>query len=145
MDLKTLIPELNRRILRLAPKYEVSEQAPQTYAELTDAYRKRGIITVWSGASDQTIYGDANVNFAMRAWHDALHIELGADFSLAGETRVALKQAELIGDAELAKILMAEVLGQVEYYHRHGQFPIDQHAFVSCYLKNKQLAISLTF
>lgn len=146
MSLETLIPELNKRILALAPKhFKVSDSAPQTFEALKREYAETGVIHVWSGASDTTIYGDASVNHAMRAWHDALHVELDADFTLDGERRVALRQAELIGCSKLAPIILAEVLGQVEYFQTHGQFPKDQLAFVKAYLNNKQLAISSTF
>lgn len=124
--------ELNSRIVSLAPKHSVSDIAPYSFETLR---ANCGRLVVWAGASDHTIYGDRSVNWAFRAWHDSLHISLQADFSLAGERIVALEQCRLIGSDLMAKIIMGEVVGQVEYLNKYGHFPIDQVEFMSNYLK----------
>lgn len=128
-----LCAELNTRILKLAPKHTASDTAPQCFSDLVAHSFKR--LVVWSGASDKTIYGDPRINHAMRAWHDSIHIKLGADFSIVGETRVAIEQARLIGSDTMGKIILAEVVGQTKYFNRYGIFPLDQVKFVSNYLK----------
>lgn len=122
---------LNEKLIKIAPKHEISDYAPSSYKELFESSK----LIVWSGASEATIYDDKQVNYAFRAWHDSLHIKLNADFTLEGETRVALEQARLIDSDKLAKILLAEVIGQAEYFAKHGEFPIDQIAFIERYLK----------
>lgn len=124
--------ELNSRILRLAPKFEAQDNAPYSFETLK---ANSGRLVVWSGASDQTIYGDAKVNHAFRAWHDSLHLKLDADFSFEGERRVAAEQARLIGSDSMGLIIMAEVVGQVEYLNKYGHFPVDQVQFLRNYLK----------
>ena len=50
--------------------YDVAAVAPETYEELIahlDAGRR---MLVYSGGAEQTIYGDPEVNYAFRAWHD---------------------------------------------------------------------------
>ncbi len=122
---------LNSKIVSLAPKHLAKDLAPDTYESLA---RHSGIMVVWSGGSDNTIYGDARVNHAFRAWHDALHIKLNVGFDLQGETRVALEQARILG-GPWAEIIMAEVVGQAEYFAKHGEFPKNQVEFIVNYLK----------
>ena len=131
--------ELNRKIIRLAPTHVARDTAPGTFQELA-GQRVAGRLVVWSGASDLTIYGDARVNHAFRAWHDALHLSLNAPFTLEGETRVAIEQARLIGSDAWAHVVLAEVVGQAEYLAKHGSFPADQTAFILSYLKTGRVA-----
>jgi len=133
----TLCPRLSERIISLASElaYSVADTAPSTYAELRAS--SVAPLVVWSGGSEHTIYGDRSVNYAFRAWHDSLHIKLNAEFSLHGEILVAQEQARILGD-DTAKIILAEVIGQAEYFALHGFFPIDQSAFIQQYLKGNK-------
>lgn len=128
-----LSPLLNNKIMKLAPKHSVSDNAPYSF-ETLKANATSGLV-VWSGASDNTIYGDRAINWAFRAWHDSLHLKLNAPFTLDGEKLVALEQIRLIDSSELSQIIWAEVVGQVEYFNKYGNFPIDQIAFMRNYLK----------
>ena len=133
-----LSQRLNERIQDEIKKarlsYLVKDMAPASFPELCAS----GALIVWSGASEDTIYGSAAVNHMFRAWHDSLHLKLGADFSLAGETIVGLEQARILGGG-LGDIVMAEVVGQVEYLLKYGTFPVDQKQFVISYLKLKKV------
>lgn len=124
---------LNQKIIKLAPKFQAKDFAPDSFEKLI-ANKTAGLV-VWAGASDSTIYGDAKVNHAFRAWHDSLHLKLNAPFTLAGETLVALEQARLIGSDTYGKIILGEVVGQAEYHTKHGKFPVDQMEFMINYLK----------
>lgn len=119
--------ELNRYILKQAPKFLVSEYAPDTFESLN---RHIGRLVVWSGNSDNTIYGDRHINYAFRAWHDAIHLKLNANFDLEGETRVAIEQCRLIQSDFASRIIMLEVVEQVRYFNKYGQFPINQLEFI---------------
>lgn len=125
--------DLNRAILKLAPKFEAKDVAPDSLELLIR--NSTSTLAVWSGASDSTIYGYASVNHAMRAWHDSLHIKLNAPFTLQGETLVALEQASLLQSDNLGDIIMAEVVGQAEHFAKYGEFPINQTDFIKSYLK----------
>lgn len=132
-----LSAELNRRILKLAPKdYRVSDTAPATFKDLVSS---PGLV-VWSGASENTIYGSPLVNYAFRAWHDSLHKLLGAEFTLDGEIRVAREQARVIGGM-YAEIVIAEVEAQAKHLELLGYFPVDQYAFICDYLKKRGLYV----
>jgi hypothetical protein len=127
--------ELNSKILKLAPRFEAREIAPDSFEKLKA--NSTASLVVWSGASDKTIYGDSSVNHAFRAWHDSLHLKLNADFSSTGERLVALEQARLISGDSLGMVLMAEIVGQLEYFQVHGSFPVDQVEFIKQYVKGK--------
>jgi hypothetical protein len=119
--------QLNRLITILAPKHTVADVAPESFESLSRA----GKLVVWAGASEGTVYGDALVNYAFRAWHDSLHLKLQAPFTLQGETVVALEQARILGlhSRTWASLVMAEVLGQASYLAETGMFPKDQVRF----------------
>jgi hypothetical protein len=128
-----LSSELNRKILKLAPRHTVSDIAPHSFETLKSAATS-GLV-VYSGGSDDTIYGDPRVNWAFRAWHDQLHLDLNAPFTLEGERLVGLEQARLIGGDRLGLIMVAEVVGQIEYLEANGGFPVNQAEFLRNYLK----------
>lgn len=127
-----LCADLNSKILRLAPKHHVSDNAPDSFAKLAGSSAS-GLV-VWAGASDGTIYGDRRVNWAFRAWHDSLHLQLGAPFTLEGEKLVAREQARQIGGDFHARVILAEIVGQAEHFAKHGEFPADQLRFMLNYL-----------
>lgn len=130
--MRPLSVELNNKIMLLAPKHHVSSLAPDSFERLN---RHIGRLVVWFGASEDTIYGNASVNWAFRAWHDSLHLKLGAPFTFEGEKLVALEQARLVDNPRLGDIIMAEVVGQAEHLEKHGEFPANQRAFIEAYLK----------
>lgn len=135
---------LDRIVLAAARRYcpqgwVPTAAAPSYFAALRAAWSPDAPLPVYSGACDATIYAAPEVNHAFRAWHDACHVALGADFSVAGEVRTArcqLRQAAAMGaDARTLALLRADTIGQVQYFARFGRFVHDQRAFVARYLK----------
>lgn len=136
---------------RLWPKgWDVSDNAPSTYPDMVASFKATGRHTVWAGASDRTIFGDPEVNYAFRAWHDWHHIVHRLDFTDAAEHEVLAGQCsdarEIYGNGGIAdgfcRILRAEIIGQLGYKNAHGDFPSDQRGFVSAYLGNPISAIA---
>lgn len=133
---------VNHIAAKVLPRgFDVSADAPPDYDSLVAHYRATGRVLVWSGASERTIFADAHVNHAFRAWHDARHISGGHDFSRNGEfcTMVdMMADVSAIYDGQTAAtfrtILRAEILGQREFQDRFGGFPLDQMAFVRDYM-----------
>lgn len=135
----------NAAVLHIAGRFnplgwDVSDNAPSTLAEQKAYVAAHGRLCVWGGASDNTIFADPEVNLAFRAWHDAAHLALGADFSIRGERRAAYAQighvATLYGvggtmHKVALNLVQAEVIGQAMYRERHGGFPVDQRAFAA--------------
>lgn len=113
--------------------------APNSLEELRAMEtRLNGACEVWDGASEGTIWGEPAVNYAFRAWHDAVHLKTGAAFTLAGEIAVAhaqiaeifrLYRREKALASALAFAVAAEVIGQASYFEKNGQFPDDQIYF----------------
>lgn len=138
-----LLPELNAVVLGLAPQYTARPQAPETFGELMRA----GPLTVWDGASDRTIWGDARVNHAFRAWHDARHIDGLCAFDPEGEARACeLQCRDILAAYPRAPQLWldavrAEVNGQVQFYVNTGTFPVDQVALVRAILRGQGYSI----
>jgi hypothetical protein len=134
------LDQLVTRAARLAAgRFDACHTAPDTWERLCDRHASGGRLQVYSGHSDGTIYGAPEVNHAFRAWHDATHLKLGADFSFGGEIRTALEQlrfARALGaDAVQLAMLRADTIGQVQYFARTGRFVNDQVRFVARYLE----------
>lgn len=133
----------NRLVLAMAPQHIVACHAPETLNGIIQAHMQRGQLIIWSGASDRTIFGDARVNHAFRAWHDHHHIKGRHDFTLPGEVATMRAQVRSMFDTfgnndatrYFTRVLQCEVQGQAEQYARTGAFPIDQLAFTKEYLK----------
>lgn len=125
--------------------FDVSADAPATFESLVAHYRETGRVCVWNGASERTIFADAETNFAFRAWHDSKHILHGLPFTRAGEYAAMVYQCAdvcAIYDGATAetfcRILAAEICGQFDYNARFGGFPIDQIGFARAYLGNAE-------
>jgi hypothetical protein len=134
-----LSTSLNRFIIlvsqRALPyKWKPVADAPETFEALKAETARLGYIPVSTKASGRTIYGDARVNIAMRAWHDATHLANNLDFSPYHERLVAEKQCAEIHNIRDKALLWADTAGQVDYYAYHRSFPDDQRSFVLYWL-----------
>lgn len=108
--------------------------APATLAALCDEVDGTGRLTVWDGASGETIFGDPEINLQFRAWHDWAHWRYRLPFDMNGETAAAFVQAAQLTrthgpDPELLALLFCEVIGQAHFYQSFGAFPDDQRSF----------------
>lgn len=145
--MKALFPEFDAAVIRMASMvlpngFDVGEVAPSTLADLRAHVETTGRFLVWSGASDQTIFGEASTNHAFRAWHDWCHYTHNLPFSLDGERHAARVQIVQVRAAypkaeadHFAAIIWAEVVGQAEHFAAFGDFPKDQRAFTQAYMQ----------
>ena len=131
-----LSASLNRLVLSQASRinWQPSDNAPETYEDLGRAFATLGYIPVSTLACETSIYGDAKVNLAFRAWHDATHLEHGLGFTPGDEIGVARIQCASAGIARDKALLWADIAGQVRYFEAFGEFPNDQTAFVLDYV-----------
>lgn len=135
------------RVLPLG--FDVSDKAPESLESLLSHYQNHGRVLVWSGASEHTIFGDREVNYAFRAWHDSRHIVGNHDFTFEGESAVCDMQVQdllaIYGKCDafykFERLLIAEVIGQALFFEARGAFPENQIAFTSAYLKNPSIAL----
>lgn len=116
------------------------DEAPASLEDLNAHVAKTGRIIVWTGNSDKTIYACPDTNWAARAWHDWGHWYLQADFTAAGEAKVAELQKMQLGlvygrtSARIKywqDLIDIEVNDQVAYFERYGEFPEDQMRFAT--------------
>lgn len=105
-----------------------------TFEKLEAYHTETGRIRVWSGGSEETIFGSPETNHAFRAWHDFCHLLLGAPFTPDGEARVATLQQQMVTERVdspcFLNILDIEINGQIRYYDEHGCFPENQRQFM---------------
>jgi hypothetical protein len=145
---------LNTAILHIASRlfpcgYDVADNPPEGCDALTRHLNAGGRMIVWAGGSDATIYGDREVNYAFRAWHDFCHWRGEFDYSLRGEAATWSLQRDqvlaLFGDNTRTRwwlgLLRAEIVGQGEYFSRYQRFPNDQRAFVTAYIADPHAAL----
>lgn len=123
---------------RCLPKgWDVSDDAPNTYEDLVAHIEVYGRVAVWSGDSDDTVFGDREHNWAFRAWHDYCHYLGKFDFSLEGERKTAYMQVNMMFNAygvnhtttQWASWILCEVVGQAMYVQEHNDFPKPQIDF----------------
>lgn len=119
--------EFNAAVMTMANRvcptgYDIGPDAPTSLTELREHVARTGRIKVSNENSDDTIFADAEHNYAFRAWHDWTHWRYMHGFDLAGETNVALAQIRDLGKifgkafAEKYKpLILAEVVGQALY------------------------------
>lgn len=134
--------ELERAIIDIAPDHIATANAPDTWAKLQDWYRdERGgiygdehALPVWNGASDETIYCSPQGNYSFRAWHDMTHILLHFSFCLADELSISAIHFATMQRRGLSLVACAalyfDTAGQSFYQDIHGEFPVNQRAFV---------------
>lgn len=121
------------------PRFEIQDHAPASYLDLNAC--SVGILKVWSGASDNTIWGAPHSNALFRAWHDSLHLRHGLGFDPSHELILAEFQikeaARVIGD-RFALLVKAEVQGQIEFFKEFNKFPENQLEFTLNYMREHE-------
>ncbi len=128
---------LNHSILKAASsiKYRVADLASNTEADLFN----HKTLVIWSGASDNTLWNDKQVNWAFRAIHDACHLKSGLGFSVADEVTLGDYQSSLVACPYIRAITQCEITEQALYYKQNGVFVADQVAFTKSILQNNNL------
>lgn len=140
---------------RLFPTgFDVSETLDVTSLDGLRAAIKAngGRMVVWAGASEDTIYADAEVNYAYRAWHDWCHLTRGFQFTLHGEQAAARLQMDhvrsLYGNGPDQRywqwLLHCEAVEQTKYFLKNGDFVQDQRDFTTAKLAEAGDLRSLT-
>ena len=144
--MKANLKKFEKLIERLAPAgFKVSSLAPDTWTKTQASFATAGIVTVWNGASESTLYSKPAVNFAFRAWHDSIHLKHGNDFSLRGEELTADRQIEQAWNATTDKslrqfcqdVLTFEIVEQARLAVYTGEFLENQLASGLQYLAMK--------
>lgn len=152
ITMKPMYPHLNTAVTMicniLMPEgfdTTADEYKTDSLEKIYQYYRDEGRVLVWTGASDNTIFGDPSVNHAFRAWHDYIHITKGFAFNVQGERLAYLehcKQIDLylshrfnrLDRLHMFRMLDIEVNYQACHMQMWGEFPVDQRAFMKQHL-----------
>ena len=135
-------------VRKQAPPHYATSGAPDSWLELykwnqrwLDRARATGehfVLPVFDGGSELTIYPDNATNYAFRAWHDSLHLAHLYSFSREHEIKVGLIHMQQARRAGLSKrdqdMLIADTIGQIEYYTKYGAYVENQAEFVGAVL-----------
>ena len=100
-------------------------------------FREEKRIQIWTGGTDNNIYGSAEMNYLFRFWHDYVHLAYNLGFDPMDEIKVSqIQQAQAIGCTNDDLLLInADITGQVIYFAMFGEFPVNQRKFVIEYLE----------
>ena len=139
-------PALCALVRERAPYHVACSSAPSTWAALQEHARDYvDLLIVFDGGCDDTIYPDAKTNHAFRAWHDSIHLANGYSFSRADEIKVGLihmQQARAAGLPQSDQdMLIADTIGQVEYYYSRREYVKNQSLFVAAVLSRGLKAV----
>lgn len=114
--------------------------APDTFIKLRAAHRfseRTGTpMPVSSLYCDNVIYTEPSINYAMRFWHDTLHIGTDLTFSLDDELELGLHHLGIAERHGIRKhsteweMLRVDLLGQNYLLGIAKRFPLDQADFV---------------
>jgi len=81
---------------------------------VVEAYRNNQPIPVYTGDSDNTIWGSPEMNWLVRAHHDSIHLLYNVPFTKLGEytaAEISSALAELMGLKELARTIRVDIAG----------------------------------
>lgn len=142
-------PTLCQFVRSVAPPHYATSDAPNNWPALRRWYdvaraqgfpRERIAMPVYNGGCDTSIYGDAETNHAFRAWHDYLHCANDYGFSREHEIKVGLIHMQQARRAGLPQsdldMLIADTIGQIEYYYARGCYVDNQARFVAAVLRD---------
>ena len=71
-----------------------------TFENHKKIYRETGKIHIWTGASENTIFGDEKINHYFRAWHDYIHLNYNLGYSITEESIVCLNPNDEVFDGQ---------------------------------------------
>lgn len=90
-------------------------------------------LKIWTGASENTIFGLPEINHKFRFIHDYYHCQNRLGFSAGDELLVNYIQQQVFRKDGLNQfdcdLLNIETAGQILYYTLNQDFPVDQRSF----------------
>lgn len=94
---------------------------------------KHGFLQIWTGASENTIFGSPEINWKFRAIHDYFHCIHGLGFNAGDELLVNYLQLQEFTKDGLSgfdrQLLNIETAGQILHFTQTGEFPSEQRKF----------------
>jgi hypothetical protein len=119
--------------------YEPRAGAPSTFPVLKAAFDHSAAtgepLPVSNEHSESVVYADAEVNFAMRFWHDVNHVRRGLTFDLVDELELALWHLNVLegegfgSETVVWQLLHTDLVGAIYVMSLSRRFPLDQLRF----------------
>lgn len=114
-----------------------------TFEKHKQRFKETGKIHIWTGESDNTIFGDPKINHYFRAWHDYIHITNGYGYDFVGESITAnIQCSQLPQHLQFEReLILCEIVGQAQYFMKQGEFLKNQRNFTVNYLADCRTAL----
>jgi len=115
-----------------------AEDIEGTFENHKKIYRETGKIHIWTGESDNTIFGDRKINHYFRAWHDYIHLNYNLGYSITEESIVCNIQRDMLPKEWVFEkdLINAEIIGQAHYFYMNNDFVKNQRLFTANYLED---------
>lgn len=139
--LESVLNEVSKSI-----PYKASSDAPNTFKGVCEHFNKNGYFLIYDGSCDNTIFPNPETNVKFRAYHDAGHYKHNLSFKFDDEKKLGVIQADELRwyaltmgyDVSIAnrvrEIVLAEIVGQIEYFEMNGKYLDDQRSYTLSYL-----------
>lgn len=138
---------ISQRVINLNYKVIKNKQFNK-FTVFKQNYKEKKYFEIPMEGNDHTIFTSPNINIKARVWHDDIHIKLDKGFTLDDETDVAEEQCREIREyfkdkleyqtiSNMQRIIMTEVVSQLQYYERYGKYIPHQRSFVQNELFNR--------
>lgn len=103
-----------------------------------ELFERTNKIIVNSNNCQDSIYGDQMINLYARSIHEYCHIKNNLSFNFFGESLVANLQASMLPNDWFfeKKLILIDVIGQLQYFHKHKEYVINQRKFCIDYMVN---------
>lgn len=139
---------LNWKEQMVARGYSIvpTNAAPSTYNQVREMLSGEGkTIYVYDGGCENTVFSSPQYNHIFRAYHDMGHYVHEKDFQFKNEITLGHLQSNEVFDALLSVVglqrasrvralVVAEIVGQIEYYQIHRHYIDDQRTYIKGYL-----------
>lgn len=118
-----------------------SSNIKQTLQNHIKRFKDTGKIHVWTGKSDNTIFGTARQNHFFRAWHEYVHITRALNFDFVGESLVCAFQCNMLPNSWSLEreLVYIEIVAQNQFYSVNKKFVENQRYFCISYMINPEV------
>ncbi len=115
-----------------------------TFQSHKKIYKETGKIYIWTGASENTIFGNEKINHYFRAWHDYIHLNYNLGYSITEESIVCNIQRDMLPNEWVfeKELINAEIIGQAHYFYMNNNFVKNQRLFTANYIDSSIKALN---
>lgn len=128
----------NESIFVFSDEDDFNSDLETTLNRNIETFEKTNKIFVNSNNCQNSIYSNETINLYARSIHDYCHIKYKLSYNFFGESLVANLQANMLPKDWLfeKQLILIDVIGQLQYFHKHKVYLLNQRKFCIDYLKN---------